>query len=775
MSRAALLCLVLAATVLLGAGSAAAQPGEGGGPRFRVAPYLLDVTREAATVGFHLSEPLTAEVRLAGDDGGRRFASPGPATAHFIRVTGLAPGRTYPYEVICGGGALRTPAGDPSQRISTAVLPGESFTFVAYGDPRPGENQTTRHHQLVVGQMLRVEPAFSLVLGDLVDDGSSAAELEEFFQVESELRRRSAIFPVMGDNDYAGGKSRWADYFPSTGPDRYRFEWGGVYFFAMNAWGTRTDQPERELDARSEQLGWLAAELGRPEVAEAPFRVVFLHDPVLISRGRSADVLRRAWAPLLSERGVDLVLASWHLYERSRHDEVTYLISGGGGAELVWSAPDPAYPSQAEARLHHFVRVDVNAEAMQIRAIAEDGTVIDSLTLLPRAARAAEHAEAIGRLARRLGRELDFGPAEGERLDAYVFSYDCAYCRRLLGHELPAWARAQSIALRVHYFDLGLPGAYDLLMAAGADFGRQDADIPSVLLGRVVLGGEAEISAGVPAELARFRADPEGYRRQAFVPFGRAHDTQAMRTKRFEALTAAIVLAAGLADGVNPCAFTTIIFLLSYLGVAGGPRRQILVTGGLFTLGVFLTYLGIGAAFYQLAHALMGNRALALGVNVVLLAALAVLAALSAVDAVRALRGRPTDLTLKLPAGLQARIRDRIRRFARNDLAVGTAAFTLGGVVAAMELACTGQVYVPIVTMIAEPKHRPLASLYLFAYNLAFILPLVLVFALVVFGLTSQRLARVARRHVATAKLALAALFVGLGLVVLHNLGWLGS
>jgi cytochrome c biogenesis protein CcdA len=373
-----------------------------------------------------------------------------------------------------------------------------------------------------------------------------------------------------------------------------------------------------------------------------------------------------------------------------------------------------------------------------------------------------------------LRRAITIGqPQADPPLLAHLFSYDCKYCRTLIDHELSRWSRQRGVPLTVHYYDLGLPGTYDLLVAAGADFGRQDAQVPTVFMGRSVFGGAGEIRTGVPAELERFTQDPVRFQDGAIIPFSESRDTKAIRNQKFEALNLPVIVAAGLLDGINPCAFTTIIFLLSYLTVAGRSRRQILLTGGIFTLAVFLTYLAIGALFYQLAHTLLGHPRVAMTINVMLLAGLVVLAGLSAVDTVRCFRGQATDITLKLPAFLQKRIRTRIRAFARNDVAVGTASFSLGVVIASMELACTGQVYIPIVTMIAEPRYRAAATFNLVVYNLAFILPLVAVFLLVAFGMTSQRLVGFARRHLTTAKLGLTLLFVTLALVTLHNLGWL--
>lgn len=767
--------LVLGLVLLLMVAGPRAARAQEPTPGFLIAPYLLDVTTDAATVAFRLREPMPATLLVTAGSETVRVAVTEPRRAHFLRATGLSAGRTYPYQVVAGDGAVRTDPGDPSFELRTAGLPGDTFTFAVYGDPRPGETGTNRHHRLVLEQLKQTEPLFTLVLGDMVDDGSDPRGWEAFFAVEASLRRRSAIYPVLGDNDVAEGRGLASDYFPMFAQGRYRFAWGGVHFFALHAWGTLGSQPSRELDADAEQLAWLRDELSREEVRQAPFRILFLHDPIYVSRGRSSELLRRYLAPLVSEGGVDVVFASCHLYERSRHDSTHYIVSGGAGAELLWPDPNPAFPSVAEANRHHFCRVDVEPGALQLRAIAEDGTVLDSLTVLPRGSDGVGSESSLRLRSEQIARVLHAGPAaQGPALDVHLFSSSCPYCQRLLARELPRWAEAAHVALRVHYYDLAVPGAYDLFIAAGADFGRQDAELPALFIGRTVLGGEDELSAGVPHELERFRADPDGYLAGALRPFERRHDTSKMRAERFATLRLSVVLGAGLIDGVNPCAFTTVLFLLSYLGVTGGSRRRLLTVGAAFTLAVFLTYLAIGVLFFELASTLLELRALATAVKVVLVAILAVLATLSVRDAIRCLQGKPSQMALKLPAWLQAQIRSRIRAFARERLAGVAGAFALGVVIAGLELACTGQVYLPIVTMLAEPSQRATATAHLVAYNLAFIAPLAAVFLLATFGLGSARLAQVARRHLAASKLALALLFATLGAVVVAQAGWLG-
>jgi len=734
---------------------------------------LLNVTEDGATVAFHLNEPSSAKVKVFDTGQVRKFSSAGKSKSHFIKITGLKEASVYNYQVICDDVEVRTDRNDSSFQIKTACRLGKSFTFAVYGDPRPGDTQTTRHHREVIAQVINHEPAFCLVLGDMVDDGDKEELWEEFFQIESSLLRRAGIYAVMGDNDYLNGKGLCAKYFPKLEKGYYSFEWGGVWFFGLRAWDTRGKQRREEIDAESEQVRWLQAQLSKEQVQKAPFRVVFLHDSVYISRGKSSEVLHRVWAPIFEKYKVDVVFSSWHLYERSSYKQVTYIVSGGAGAELIWMPKNPAFVSQADARRYHFCRVDVDSDTMTIRAIATDGTVLDDITLTPK----SQYPDTAGRMnhnVNQLRKELLINSqSDYPQLTLHLFSYDCAYCRKLLKHDLPRLAKKNNVALRVFYFDFGIEVTYQIFLNAGAEFGRQGADIPAIFVGRNVLGGEAQIESQLDKEIAEFHKNPQRYSEQMIVPFRQSHDTSTIAEEKFNALTCGMVTGAGLLDGINPCAFTTIIFLISYLSFVGVSRRQMFYTGGMFTLAVFCTYFAIGLAFFNFLKFILRSQAMVVGVNSLLLLVVVILAVFSVIDFVRCLKGNVKDITLQLPGFLKEGIRGRIRDFARNKVAIISASFVLGVVIAGMELACTGQVYIPIVTMISEPSLRIRAVSYLFLYNIAFILPLVTVFLLATFGVSSDRMGNIFRRHIATVKMAFAVLFAVMALMIIYNLRWL--
>ncbi len=59
---------------------------------------------------------------------------------------------------------------------------------------------------------------------------------------------------------------------------------------------------------------------------------------------------------------------------------------------------------------------------------------------------------------------------------------------------------------------------------------------------------------------------------------------------RFKSLGVFTIISAGFIDGINPCAFTTIILFISYLVVTKRKKREIIYVGLAFSTAVFLTY-----------------------------------------------------------------------------------------------------------------------------------------------------------------------------------------
>ncbi|MBN1178133.1 MAG: hypothetical protein JXD18_02910 [Anaerolineae bacterium] len=238
------------------------------------------------------------------------------------------------------------------------------------------------------------------------------------------------------------------------------------------------------------------------------------------------------------------------------------------------------------------------------------------------------------------------------------------------------------------------------------------------------------------------------------------------------------VVLAGLVDGLNPCAFATLIFFISYLAASQRQGREALIAGAAFTVGVFLAYLGVGLGLYRLLDVVFDAfpfveslRRIVYGLTALLCIALAVF---SFRDYLKARQGEITDMELSLPEFLRRRTRAAIRSGQRAR-AFFLATFFTGIVVSLLELACTGQIYLPtIIYMTGTPGMRAQGVLFLVLYNLAFILPLVVVFVLTYFGTTSLQLGVFLKKRTAAVKLGAVTVFMLLGgLSLALAIGWI--
>lgn len=188
--------------------------------------------------------------------------------------------------------------------------------------------------------------------------------------------------------------------------------------------------------------------------------------------------------------------------------------------------------------------------------------------------------------------------------------------------------------------------------------------------------------------------------------------------------------------------------------------------GAAFTLGVFLTYLAVGFGLLKFLASLPFLSAISRWVYGLTALLCLVLATGSLYDWWQARRGRPEEMRLKLPLRLRRWINHVIREGAGLRAFVPVA-FITGMAISLIELACTGQVYLPtIIFVLGVPELQARAALYLILYNLLFVLPLVVVFVLAYLGTTSEQLGQFINRRAATVKLLTAGLFLVLA-------GWL--
>jgi len=340
----------------------------------------------------------------------------------------------------------------------------------------------------------------------------------------------------------------------------------------------------------------------------------------------------------------------------------------------------------------------------------------------------------------------DSPPLERLPVDFYA-SPGCRSCQRLLRRIIPRIERRAGIPITVREHNIFDAQQYAAYLEILREAGQEESAYPALVVGRTVLQGETAIEQQLE-DLLTGRSPP-------------AVSDSAVTQAPASRLALIPILAAGLLDGINPCAFTTLVFLISALAVAGRSRIQVLQIGLFFSTAVFVTYLMIGLGFFQAIRLASAFPIVAAVIRWILVAVLLAFAALSLYDYFQLHSGRTDKVMLQLPQPIKRRLHRDIKSRSRSAALIASS-LVLGFLVSIFELACTGQVYFPTLVYLHQVRREVGSFSYLLLYNFAFILPLLIVFALSYWGISSQRLSRWVQGSMKPVKLLLAGLFLGL-------------
>lgn len=188
------------------------------------------------------------------------------------------------------------------------------------------------------------------------------------------------------------------------------FEWAtaaGIPFLV--AWGNHDIDSRRRIEAVNEAFDhpppWAAHRWGDIEIvildstqpnateqrefltatlaaSDRPTIVVFHHPPYSCGSHGDTGTIREAWLSLF-DGDVFLVLSGHeHNYQRFEVSDVTYVVSGGGGAALTELAPCSAGHQERVAgeAVHHFLAMEQD-EGVVVTVIDADGQVADEFAL----------------------------------------------------------------------------------------------------------------------------------------------------------------------------------------------------------------------------------------------------------------------------------------------------------------------------------------------------------------------------------------------------------
>ncbi|MBT7065950.1 MAG: hypothetical protein HN919_06590 [Verrucomicrobia bacterium] len=231
--------------------------------------------------------------------------------------------------------------------------------------------------------------------------------------------------------------------------------------------------------------------------------------------------------------------------------------------------------------------------------------------------------------------------------------------------------------------------------------------------------------------------------------------------------TVPAVMAAGLIDGINPCAISTLVFFMSILIVSGVRGRGLLLMGASFCLASFFTYTGIGFGLLRCLHMLEAFPSVRAAFEIALAAILLLLAFLSFRDAIRYRRSHdPHQVSVQLPNTVKELIHSFLRKGVKSHHLL-LSGLGVGAAVTALETVCTGQVYVPTMTLVAREHGSARIWALVMLYNAMFIMPLVVAIILTRYGLTTETMLKWSRKNVSFSKTLLGLFFIAMAAYLL--------
>jgi len=339
-------------------------------------------------------------------------------------------------------------------------------------------------------------------------------------------------------------------------------------------------------------------------------------------------------------------------------------------------------------------------------------------------------------------------------------SASCGYCITLKRSIIPALEKKYGVQIIIDSFDLDLPRNYEILAAIEKSRNITSDKMPVIFVGGDMLAGKNEINSKLGALVEKHRR--LGSAKKMELP---AVENSVTGETAVEKLTIMPVIAAGLIDSINPCAFATLIFFISYLGLVLKKNRfEIAAAGFVFISGVFVTYFLIGLGIFGALRTLTGFT-LASKIVYVLTGLIALVLGLRhGYEAVliRKTGDIENSIQLKLPGIIRTKLYDTIKRFSSLRYLVPMA-FVLASVITLLELFCTGQVYLPtIMYLVSLPQYRATATAYLALYCVLFVVPLAVVFSLYYLGMTTEQLKRFFKNNIVAGKIITAVFFLTL-------------
>lgn len=273
----------------------------------------------------------------------------------------------------------------PAVALKINVSP--PYTFIAYGDirfmnPADKKDSDPVRRKLLVDKIASEKPAFLLISGDIVANGSDDRQWEVFDRETAPLRDAGVqIYPALGNHDLRGdlpaALQNYFQRFPLLQQSRYySLRAGNVMVLTLDS---SLDQPggeemqwfDKQVDALPDGIQFVVVLLHHPPITRS-------HD-MAFGGGHSPRRTEQEMASFIESRAAKskaqfvVVAGHVHNYERYERNGVMYIVSGGGGATpyMINREPNDYYKDPGPS--YHYCRFQVSHGKLAMHMIKLEG------------------------------------------------------------------------------------------------------------------------------------------------------------------------------------------------------------------------------------------------------------------------------------------------------------------------------------------------------------------------------------------------------------------
>ena len=278
--------------------------------------------------------------------------------------------------------AQQAPVADsaPTFRVPAAEL-SSHVKVIAYGDQRFHEPTNVvianpKARAWLVQKIAQQKPDAIQMSGDVPYKGIDANDYRQYATETKPWRDENLrVYPAMGNHEISGGVQKGVENWWTAFPQLNGMRWYSV------ALGDRVRlinlDSTLELTSGSKQIHWLRAQLtGLP--LSVDFVIISMHHPPIADiqtvehvdhNPRPNEIALRDFIAQIEptlHAAIVVVAGHIHNYERFNFGGVTYLVSGGGGAEPYRVArtkedlyQDPGFPN------FHFVEFELKKDKLK--------------------------------------------------------------------------------------------------------------------------------------------------------------------------------------------------------------------------------------------------------------------------------------------------------------------------------------------------------------------------------------------------------------------------